>query len=216
MLYRIAYALFWLILRPALALCGGFRVEGELGLPSDGGLLLAPNHASYSDPPIIGLSSTRPVWFMTKAHLFRIPVVGDIMRVFNAFPVEPEGVDRKAIRFSENLLTDGQVLCIFPEGSVSEDGRLQPLKQGVALLALRTGVPVVPVALVRTHRFLSPTRYFPGYATGGVVVRFGTAFSVSDAPDGLSRQQTMDWVTERLAREIRDLLPVEQQPAAEE
>ncbi len=212
MLYRLAYALFWSILRPALALLGGFRVIGVENIPSEGPVLLAPNHASYSDPPIIGLATPRAVWFMTKAHLFEHRALAAVMRVFHAFPVNVEGVDREALRFSEDLLKRGEVLCVFPEGQVSDDGRLQPLKPGLALLALRAGAPIVPVGMWRTHEFLPPNRALPGFARGGVVVRFGEPLSLADMPEGLRRQERVEWVTGRVDQALRELLPLEQQP----
>lgn len=210
--YRLAYAFAWLTLRPLLALLGGIRVTGLENVPRQGGVILAPNHASYSDPPILGLSSPRPVWFMTKAHLFRIPLLGPLMRLYQAFPVAVDGVDREAIRTSEKLLERGVVLCVFPEGAVSNDGRLQPLKPGPALLALRTGAPLVPVGLARTQRLLPPTRWLPGFVRGGVEVRFGPPLNVDDLPEGLKRDEQLAVVTERLERALIPLLPPDQQP----
>lgn len=214
MLYHLAYMAAWLILRPALALLGGLRVEGTKNIPASGAVILAPNHASYADPPIIGLVSPRVPWFMTKANLFEMRLLAPLMRLFHAFPVAVSGVDRQALRRSEELLGQGQMLCIFPEGGVSDDGRLQPLKPGLALLALRTGTPIVPVALIRTHEFLSPTRSLPRFARGGVCVRIGRPITCEGLPDGAQRSEQVSWLMAEVETALCRLLPPEQQPAA--
>jgi 1-acyl-sn-glycerol-3-phosphate acyltransferase len=212
-IYRLAYGLAWLILRTALALWGGLRVDGLEHVPRRGGILLAPNHASYSDPPIVALACPRIVWFMTRADLFRIPLLAAVMRVFHAFPVQTGGVDRVALRRSDQLLRAGEALCVFPEGGVSEDGRLQPLKPGVSLLAVRAGVPIVPVGLARTHQFLPPARRWPGFARGGVEVRFGPPILPDHLPAGMGRNDRLGRLTELVQEAISELIPAEQQAA---
>lgn len=214
-LYQLAYGLFWVLLRPALALLGGLRVEGAQHVPRAGGVILAPNHASYSDPPIMGLACPRVLWFMTKAPLFDHPLLGTIMRLFHAYPVEVERVDREAIRFTEQLLEKGEAVCIFPEGGVSGDGRLMALKSGLALIALRTGVPVVPVALVGTNGFLRPGSQCLGRAPGGVHVIFGPPLALDGLPREGGRQEQLEWLTRSLREAIAALLPEEHLPGEE-
>jgi 1-acyl-sn-glycerol-3-phosphate acyltransferase len=213
--YCLVYAIVWPILRAALALLGGARVIGAECVPRQGPVLLAPNHASYSDPPIIGWATPRILWFMTKAHLFKTPLLAPLMRAFHAFPVDVDGVDREALRFSEELVRAGRVLCIFPEGGVSDDGRLQALKPGIGLIALRTGAPIVPVALVRTNLFVPPGRSLPCFARGGVEVRFGEPLNLSGLPTNTSRHAQADWIVQRLREAMVALLPPEQRPDGE-
>ena len=215
LLYCLAYVVVWPVLRIAIALRGGATVTGAELVPRHGPVLLAPNHASYSDPPILGWATPRILWFMTKAHLFKSSLLGWAMRIFHAFPVEVEGVDREALRFSEQLMRAGRVLCIFPEGGVSDDGRLQPLKPGIGLIALRTGAPIVPVALVRTHRFLPANRSLPGFVRGGVEVHFGEPLNLSALPVDITRHAQAAWIVERLRDALLAMLPPEQQPAGE-
>jgi len=212
--YCLGYCLFWLILRPALAMLGGARVFGAECVPRSGPVLLAPNHASYADPPIVGWAAPRILWFMTKAHLFESPILASLMRIFHAFPVDVDGVDREALRFSERLLRAGRALCIFPEGGVSPEGRLQALKPGIAVIALRTGAPIVPVALVRTHRLLSPILRRPGFARGGVEVHFGEPLNLEALPTSISRHQQAEWIMARLREALVAMLPAEQRPAS--
>jgi 1-acyl-sn-glycerol-3-phosphate acyltransferase len=211
-LYHLFYAFFWLILRPVLALLGGIRIDGVEQVPREGGLILTPNHGSYADPLILGMACPRVIWWMTKKHLFKIPLLGPIMRIFHAFPVDVEHFDREALRFSEELVRKGEVLCIFPEGGVSDDGRLLPLKPGLGLIALRTGAPVLPVALVRTHRFFPPTGWLPRFVPGGVEVRFGAPIPLEQVPTDISRREQSEWITARVRDALLTLLPEEHHP----
>jgi 1-acyl-sn-glycerol-3-phosphate acyltransferase len=189
-------------------------VTGADLVPRTGGLILAPNHNSYADPPLVGYASPRVVWFMAKAHLFRNRLLALGMRAFHAYPVDVDGVDREALRFTERLLRDGEVVCIFPEGSVSDDGRLMPLKPGLALLSLRAGVPIVPMALIRTNRLLPPDAKFVRFAEGGIRIEFGEPIHPASIPSGLERRAAIDWLTARLDDALRALLAAEHQPPA--
>jgi 1-acyl-sn-glycerol-3-phosphate acyltransferase len=210
--YRLAYGAAWVVLRPALGLLGGVRILGRENVPRCGPVLLAANHTSFADPPLMGLACPRPLWFMARANLFRLPLLAPVMRLFHAFPVRVNGVDREAIRFSEQLLHRHQALCIFPEGGVSDDGRLQPLKSGLALLALRTGVPIVPVGIARAHRFLPPNRTLPGFAPGGVEIRIGPAIDLGTFLPDVDRPGRLDELNRRIFQAIAGLLPDDQQP----
>jgi 1-acyl-sn-glycerol-3-phosphate acyltransferase len=116
----------WLLTRVVNAL-GGVRVEGRERLPQSGAVILAANHVSYLDPPLMGLvAAPRPLWYMAKAPLFRVPVLGAVMRLFRSFPVRPDAADREALRKAGEILAAGEALLIFPEGGCSDDGELQP------------------------------------------------------------------------------------------
>ena len=110
--------------------------------------MLASNHVSYWDPVAIVCAIERQVYFMAKAELFNIPVVGYAVRVSGAFPVRREVTDYQALRTALRLLHQGEVVGIFPEGTRNKsEGMLQP-HFGAAMLALKTGVPVVPIAVI--------------------------------------------------------------------
>ena len=131
-------------------LMGGLEIIGRENIPETGGVILCPNHVSHADPPAVGSSMRRQVHFMAKDELFRVPVLGFLMARIGSFPVRRGAADRKAIRRAMDLLEEGRVVCLFPEGTRSPDGKLQDPELGVGLIALKTGVPVVPVALIGT------------------------------------------------------------------
>ncbi|HEY3375873.1 MAG TPA: lysophospholipid acyltransferase family protein [Armatimonadota bacterium] len=150
MLYHIGKGLSWL----AAKLIGRTQVIGRENIPRQGGVILSPNHSSYADPPLVGVASPRPVWFMAKSELFQIPVLGPMIRRVHAFPVKRGVADRQALRQAHQLLTAGHAVTIFFEGGRSRDGKLMPPELGVSMIALRAGVPIVPIAIIDADHFM--------------------------------------------------------------
>jgi 1-acyl-sn-glycerol-3-phosphate acyltransferase len=128
------------------------RVRGLENVPRRGPLLLAANHASLADPPLVGSSLLRPLYFMAKEELFRIPLFSWVLRQVNAFPIKRKGGDLGALRTAQNILAAGGAMIVFPEGTRQRGGVLGQPKAGVGLLALRSKAPVVPVYVHNSHR----------------------------------------------------------------
>ena len=169
MLYRFGYYLF----RSLFWLFGRLRVEGLENVPAAGGVILAPNHVSYADPPLVGAAlAFRPTWYMAKQELFEIPILGRLIRRTRAFPVRRGTADREALRRAVELLQAGEVITIFPEGERSKTGELQAPELGMAMIARRSGAPVVPVAVIGSDRLLPRGALLPRFCR--VTVRFGT------------------------------------------
>lgn len=141
-------------LRLFYSLYGRWTVIGRENVPRTGGVLLAGNHVSLLDPPMVGgaLFGYRRVRFMAKIELWSNKIGGFIMDRIMSFPVKRGTADRATIRRTLEWLAQGDAIAIFPEGERSEDGKLQPAQPGVALLVQKSGVPVVPVAIIGTHK----------------------------------------------------------------
>ena len=145
-----------------------FRLERvNPGLvPATGPVLIVSNHVSVLDPPLVGGSAPRPLFFMAKEELFRIPLFGRLIRALNARPVRRDGSDMRALKAALALLREGRAILVFPEGTRGEEG--QPLrkgKPGVGMLAVLSGAPVVQVyvsgsgyALPRGRALPRPTK----------------------------------------------------------
>ena len=124
-----------------------FRLEarGTEHVPRQGPVLLVANHSSFLDPPLVGGVAPRPLSFMAKAELFRVPLLGALIRRLNARPVRREGADAGALRTALRVLQEGGVLLMFPEGTRGPEGTLREPKPGAAMLAVMSGAAVVPV-----------------------------------------------------------------------
>jgi len=147
------------------------RTEGLEHVPPEGPVLLASNHLSVLDPPLVGSVVARPVHFIAKAELFRIPVFGGMIRRLHAHPVDRTGSDAGALRLARRLLGEGCALLIFPEGTRGVEGRLGEARAGAGMLAVMSGAPVVPVLVEGTGRALPRGARWPRRVT--VTVRFG-------------------------------------------
>lgn len=140
-----------------------FRVEfaGQEHVPLTGPVIVAPNHVSYLDPIWISLPIDRPLRYMTWDRMFKVPLLGPLMRAYGAFPVNVEIGDRGALKLSLKHLQAGGGLVIFPEGGRTRTGELLPFKPGVIRLALDTQVSIVPVTIIGGYRAFSPHHFFP-------------------------------------------------------
>lgn len=130
----------------------GLSVRDLGNLPGEGAIIIASNHVSNWDPLLVAVSLNRPVHFMGKAELFNNRILGTLLRNVYVFPVHRGTADRKAIRQALDILNDGEVLGIFPEGTRNRSGEDRKVQAGVAMIALKSGAPVVPVACVGTKR----------------------------------------------------------------
>ena len=108
-------------------------------------MLLVSNHVSVLDPPLVGGAAPRQLYFMAKEELFRIPLLGRLIRALNARPVRRDGSDTRALKAALRPLEEGHALLVFPEGTRGEEGRRARGKAGVGMLAVLSGAPVVPV-----------------------------------------------------------------------
>jgi len=140
----------------------GYRVRGLEHLPPEGPYLVAPNHQSYFDPFVVAITQDEGMCFMAWEALFRNRRLGRFLHWMGAFPVSLDRNDPVAIRRAMACLRAGRRVLIFPEGQRTWDGRLQPLREGVAHLALHFKCPIVPVRIEGAWEAWPRTRRFPG------------------------------------------------------
>ncbi len=139
------YRLFQRLLRVSLQLKCGLRVRGDDLIPARGGVIIASNHASFLDPPIIGVASRhRIVRFMARDTLFEKAWLGFLLRRFGVVALDRTKGDVGAIKTAIRLLKEGHCICLFPEGTRTVDGELQEAKGGIGFLIYKSGAPVVP------------------------------------------------------------------------
>lgn len=145
------YRIFHFTIRLLARTFGGWKIVGSDNIPT-GGSLIAANHISALDPPLIGSAANPDVYYFAKVELFRKPLIGAFLRSVHAFPARRGHADLKAWKTAKSLLTSGKALLFFPEGTRSVDGKLQAAEPGMARLAFATGVPVVPAAIIGSNR----------------------------------------------------------------
>ncbi|HIU64729.1 MAG TPA: 1-acyl-sn-glycerol-3-phosphate acyltransferase [Candidatus Avacidaminococcus intestinavium] len=134
-----------------------FRVQviGKENIPLSGPVVIASNHTSLLDPPIIGVSAPRKVYFMAKQELF-MPIIGTILKLLGAFPVKRGSADRTAIKHGIELLNNEQVLVVFPEGTRSKTGQLGKAQPGALMMAAKSNAVIIPTAVQNAHNHFWP------------------------------------------------------------
>ena len=140
------------------------EVSGSENIPRDRAVIVACNHASYLDPPLAGYAFYPGILrFIAWDHLFRNPLFGLYLRTVGAIPVSRDSAASSAglVRLAIGLIKEGKNMFICPEGHRTETGKLEPLEGGVAILALKTGAPVIPTWIGGTFRAMSPSMAFP-------------------------------------------------------
>ncbi len=194
---------------PLLRLLIRFRIEGLEHVPRIGPAIVVANHLHNADPVLILAAFTRPVLFMAKKELFAVPVIRWFVRQSGAFPVDRGRPDRRALRHAEQLLHEGMLVGIFPEGTRSITSELQLPHPGVGLLIRRNPlVPVLPVAIWGTEvlpfngaKGRKPLRGWPR-----VTVRIGAPMTVMlQTPDG--RERSPEEIADDVMLAIAQLLP---------
>ena len=176
---------------------GGFKVKGLHNLPPDGGVIIASNHVNFWDAVLVAIAAKRPVHFIGKAELFKNPLSSWFFYHLHAFPVKRGAPDRKAIRTAMDIVEQGNILGIFPEGT-RQDSKAHT---GVAMIALKTGIDVIPAACVGTQGKVLPWGWFKP-----LEVRIGPAVKMSDYQDRNVNSALLDTVSNDIMTKINGLL----------
>jgi 1-acyl-sn-glycerol-3-phosphate acyltransferase len=190
-------------------------VEGAIDeIPHEGPVILAANHTSNLDAVVLGswLMPTlgRRIHWLGKKELFAWPVVGWAAANGGVHPVDRGAADVEAFRLARRILDEGHILFVFPEGTRSPDGQLQAAQDGVAVLAIRTGAPIVPLAIAGSNRVWPKGQKLP-HPGGHVTARVGRPFRPSDElPAGTDRRTAKPLVTRMIMERIAALLPPSQ------
>jgi len=161
-------AVYWIvraILQPVFHVYFRMRRIGMERIPRSGPVILAANHRSFLDPFVIGCLTRRPVYYVAKKELFAHPLAGWLLNRLGAFPIDRGAGDQEAMDTARRILERGDCVVIFPEGTRSRPGPLGRPRRGVGRLALQTGAPVVPVAVVGTEEVRRGWRIRPHRVT---------------------------------------------------
>ncbi|MCS7007916.1 MAG: 1-acyl-sn-glycerol-3-phosphate acyltransferase [Gaiellaceae bacterium] len=171
----------WALGRPTIGtvvkVAARLRVYGAERVPRGGGLVVAANHFSWIDPPVLGAASPRTLYYMAKVEAHRVPGLGQLMRAFGAFPVRRGESDREAVRTMRRIVREGHALGLFAEGTRQRSGVPGRVQPGAAMVAITEGVPVVPVAI-------HGSQHWRLRAPAPVSVAWGEPLSLGGLPRG--------------------------------
>jgi 1-acyl-sn-glycerol-3-phosphate acyltransferase len=137
-----------------------WRATGQHHMPGSGGVLLVCNHLSFLDVFLLGIPLRRPLNYVARSTLF-VPVLGALIRSVGGFPIQREGIGASGMKETLRRLRAGGIVTLFPEGTRSPDGRLGPLRAGIAVLVSRAGVPIVPAGVAGTFEVWPRSRLIP-------------------------------------------------------
>lgn len=193
------HAFKWSVVSPMLHAYFGGKIYGVENVPQTGGLVIVSNHASYFDPPIVSNCVCRPVAYMAKEELFKIPVLAQAIKLYGAYPVSRGTADRGAIRYALEYLENGWAVGVFLEGTRTSDGRIHDPKRGAALLAAKAKVPLLPVSLWGSEKIVQPGTPIPRKVP--LTIRIGKLIAT---PSSTSKEE-LEAITRQCAEAINRL-----------
>jgi len=175
---RALYAVLWVLCRTLGVAVFGVRVRFAEPLPARGGLLVLSSHQSHLDPLLLGLACDRRISSLARSSLFHFKPFGAVISALDAIPIDRSASMVAAMRAVIERLTAGKAVTIFPEGSRTRDGLLGECKPGFALIAKRSGTPIVPVAIVGAYECWPRTRLVP--RPGRIRLEFGRVITAAE------------------------------------
>ncbi len=152
--YRFLYGLIQCGLKTIFTLLYRATIKDAGKIPEKGKYIICSNHISYLDPVLIGAYTPRFTYFMAKKELFSFSFLSNLVIYLNAFPVDRDIIDRKTFNTALDILKNENVLCLFPEGTRSVDGKIGEGKKGVGLISLLSGAPIIPMVLIGSNKII--------------------------------------------------------------
>jgi len=173
---------------------------GRENIPQKNSFIMVSNHGSLLDPPLLGHALRRNISFMAKAELFKVPLLGFIIKACGAYPVKRGIVDKNTIKTACKKLSNDNCIGIFIDGTRQKNGRVNKPKQGAALLAFKNQKLLLPVAIVNSHRLMRFKFFFPLFSK--IVIKVGKPVQ----PPQSSSREELNLVTMHLKDEINNLI----------
>lgn len=181
------------------------QIRGLDGIPRSEKMIVVANHCSNLDPVAVGVSFPGKLSYLAKAELFRNPVLGFFLKVLGAIPVSRESNQSAgaALKAFFAILESGSNVLLFPEGSRSFDGKLQALEGGAALIAMKSGVPVLPAYVAGTHEAMP--RGASGIKPSKITITFGEMIYPEELAKGLSSKEARTLMLQRIEEALRSM-----------
>ncbi len=211
---NFGYFIFWRLFQLAFAAYFRWRKYNPERVPLEGPVILAANHASVLDPPLIGAALTRGLNYLGRDTLFSVPVLGSLLRLWDVVPVEREGGGARGLRAILDRLLHGGAILLFPEGTRTPDGHLQPSRSGIGLVVVKSSAPVVPARVFGTFEAFGRKALFP--RPRRVMVKFGRQMEFQElraeaqTASNQRRKQIYQEIADQVMGAIARLEPMEE------
>ncbi len=180
-----------------------YRVIGAENMIEEGPCIIAANHCSYLDPPLVGVACQRAVHYLARKSLLDVPVLGSILPQLNVIPVDQKNADRSALMGAIRVVRNGGAVLIFPEGTRSPDGHLQQAQPGIGLIVAKTGAPVVPISISGSFTALGRQSVRPKLVP--ITLKIGKRLELKDYR--VSGKRDYSRLSDAIEAELRLLIP---------
>ena len=181
-----------------------YRVIGAENMIEEGPCIIAANHCSYLDPPLVGVACQRAIHYLARKSLLDVPILGPVLPELNVIPVDQKNADRSALMGIIRVIRAGGAALIFPEGTRSPDGKLQPAQPGIGMVVAKTGAPVVPVRISGSFGAFPRGTSWPRLAPVQVSVGPALYFEGSEKDERGLYQMTSDRIMDAIAVGVGD------------
>ncbi len=175
---NLSYRIGWYFFRALFRFYFRWRVFNPERVPADGPVILASNHASFIDPPLVGAGLRRPINYLARESLFKVPVLAAILRSWEVVPVDRDGGTGRGLKAILERLRRGGAIILFPEGTRTPDGKLQAVRSGVGLAVIKSEAPVIPARVFGTFEAFGRHTRWP--RPRRVAVKYGHPLLFSD------------------------------------
>ena len=179
-----------------------YRVIGAENMIEEGPCIIAANHCSFFDPPLVGVACKRAIHYLARKSLLEWPILGPIFPDLNVIPVDRKNADRSALMGAIRVVKNGGAVLIFPEGTRSPDGKLQSAQPGIGMIVAKTGAPVVPVRISGSYEVFSRNMKMPKRGEISVAIGIPLRFAADHSADEHSRdayQQNSEAIVRAIA-----------------
>jgi len=211
---EIPYWLGWSFFRIFFAVIFRRKMYHPDRVPRTGPCILASNHASYFDPPLVGSCIQRQLSILARDSLFRFPIFGQVLRSWRAVPVDPKGGSAAGLKAIMDRLSKNDAVLIFPEGTRTKDGQLLPVRSGVGLAVIKSGAPVVPVRVWGSYEAYGKHHLLP--RPRKLIVKFGRPLDLKALHEEAAHcckarvKEIYQEVSQRIMQAIADMEPFEE------
>jgi 1-acyl-sn-glycerol-3-phosphate acyltransferase len=199
---NLSYTIGWMCFRTIFSVYFRWKTYCHERVPLTGPVILASSHASFLDPPLVGVAIHRTINYLARESLFRFPIMGWVLRSWSCVPVNREGGGAAGLRAILDRLHRGGAILLFPEGTRSRDGKLQPARAGVGLTVIKSDAPVIPVRVFGTYEAYGRHIHIP--RPYSIAVKYGRPldFTALRAEAATCDRQRLKAIHQQVADEI--------------